>query len=83
LTDILQKDAGNKEARTYLEKARDALKEDLDRLFKRGLQFYIKEDYKSAISEWDKVLMIQPSNSSTLEYRKRAEEKLKALEQFK
>jgi tetratricopeptide (TPR) repeat protein len=81
--DILQKDSGNKEARGYLEKTRDALKEDLDRLFKRGLQFYIKEDYKSAISEWDKVLLIQPTDSSTLEYRKRAEEKLKALEQLK
>jgi hypothetical protein len=48
-----------------------------------GLQFYIKEDFKSAIAEWDKVLLIQPSDSSTSEYRKRAEEKLKALEQFK
>jgi hypothetical protein len=47
------------------------------------LQFYIKEDFKSAIAAWDKVLMIQPEDSSTLEYRKRAEEKLKALEQFK
>ncbi len=81
--DILQRDAGNKEARLYLEKTRDALKADIDRLFKKGLQFYIKEDFKSAISEWDMVLLIQPSDSSTIQYRRRAEEKLKALEQFK
>ena len=81
--DILQKDAANKEARAYLEKTRDALKADIDRLFKKGLQFYIKEDYKSAISEWDMVLLIQPSDSSTIQYRRRAEEKMKALEQFK
>ena len=66
-----------------LYKLRDALKADIDRLFKNGLQFYIKEDFKSAISEWDKVLLIQPADSSTIEYRKRAEEKLRALEQFK
>ena len=81
--DIIQKDENNKDAANMIEKTRDALRSDVDRLFKTGLQFYIKEDFKSAIAAWDKLLMIQPQDSSTLEYRKRAEEKLKALEQFK
>ncbi|HEY6952576.1 MAG TPA: tetratricopeptide repeat protein [Bacteroidota bacterium] len=80
---IVEEDRSNKDAQTYLEKTRDALKGQIPALFKIGLQFYIKEDYKSALAEWDKVLMIQPQDSSTLEYRKRAEEKMKALEQFK
>jgi tetratricopeptide (TPR) repeat protein len=82
-SDIVQKDKNNREASQFLERTRDVLKSDVDRLFKTGLQFYIKEDFKSAIAAWDKVLMIQPEDNSTLEYRKRAEEKLKALEQFK
>lgn len=83
LLDVLQKESGNEEAQTYLEKTRDALRAEIDPLFKRGLQFYIKEDYKSAISEWDKALLIQPTDSTILEYRKRAADKLKALEQLK
>ncbi len=82
-SDIVQKEENNKEAKQLLEKTRGALRSDVERLFKTGLQFYIKEDFKSAIATWDKVLMIQPEDSSTREYRKRAEEKLKALEQFK
>jgi hypothetical protein len=82
-SDIIQKDQNNREARQFLERTRGVLKSDVDRLFKTGLQFYIKEDFKSAITAWDKVLMIQPEDNSTLEYRKRAQEKLKALEQFK
>lgn len=81
--DIVRNDETNKDAQSYLERTRDALKADVDRLFKTGLQLYVKEDFKGAIAEWDKVLMIQPRDSSTYEYRKRAEEKLKALEKFK
>lgn len=81
--DILQNDENNKEAQSYLERTRAALKSDVDRLFKTGLQLYVKEDFKGAIAEWDKALRIEPRDSSTLEYRKRAEEKLKALEKFK
>jgi hypothetical protein len=32
---------------------------------------------------WDRGLLIQPHHTDTLEYRKRAEEKLKALEKLK
>jgi len=80
--DILENDKNNKDAQSYLERTRAALKSDVDRLFKTGLQLYVKEDFKGAIAEWDKVLMIEPHDSSTFEYRKRAEEKLRALEKF-
>jgi tetratricopeptide (TPR) repeat protein len=81
--DIIRNDENNKDAQSYLDRTRDALKGDVDRLFKTGLQLYVKEDFKGAIAEWDKVLMIQPRDSSTFEYRKRADEKLKALDKFK
>ncbi len=82
LLDMIGRGEENREIKDLLEKTRNALKSETDRLFKLGLQFYIKEDFNSAIAEWDKVLMIAPSDSSTLEYKKRAEEKLKALEQY-
>lgn len=82
-SNIVREDENNKDGQTYLVKTRDALKSEIPSLFKTGLQFYIKEEYKAAIATWDKILMIRPQDSSTLEYRKRAEEKMKALEQFK
>jgi tetratricopeptide (TPR) repeat protein len=83
LVDIVQKDDRNSEARWYLELARKILEPEVERFFKAGLQLYVKEEYRKAIEMWDKGLLIQPHHADTLEYRKRAEEKLKALEQLK
>ena len=83
LVDIVQKDERNSEARRYLEQTRKLLQPEVEKIFKAGLQFYVKEDYRKAIEMWDKGLLIQPHNADTLEYRKRAEEKLKALEKLK
>jgi tetratricopeptide (TPR) repeat protein len=83
LVDIVQKNESNSEARRYLEQTRKVLEPEVEKIFKAGLQFYVKEDYRKAIEMWDMGLLIQPHNADTLEYRKRAEEKLKALEQLR
>jgi tetratricopeptide (TPR) repeat protein len=83
LVDIVQKDESNSEAKRYLDQTRKFLQPEVEKIFKAGLQFYVKEDYRKAIEMWDRGLLIQPHSADTLEYRKRAEEKLKALEKLK
>ncbi len=83
LVEVVQKDERNSDARRYLEQTRKILEPEVEKIFKIGLQFYVKEEYRRAMEMWDKALLIQPHHASTLEYRKRAEEKLKALEQLK
>ncbi|HEX9828736.1 MAG TPA: hypothetical protein VGB10_00875 [Bacteroidota bacterium] len=82
-TDILKRDERNREARAQMEQTRDTLQMQVDNFYKVGLQHYVKEDYKSALEFWDKVLLINPTHKATLEYRKRAEDKLKALERLR
>jgi tetratricopeptide (TPR) repeat protein len=83
LADVVQKDERNSEARQYLERTRRILEPEVENIFKIGLQFYVREEYREAIEAWDKGLLIQPHHAATREYRKRAEEKLKALEKLK
>ncbi len=81
--DVLKRDERNREAKTYLERTRESLQPEIDKLYKIGLQLYVKEDYKAAMDQWEKVLLINPTHKATIEYRKRAEQKLKALEQLR
>jgi len=83
LVEVVQKDEQNAEAQRYLEQARKILEPEVEKIFKVGLQFYVREEYRAAINAWDQGLLIQPRHADTLEYRKRAEEKLKALERLK
>lgn len=83
LVAVIQRDEQNAEARRYLEQVRKILEPEVEKIFKVGLQFYVKEEYHAAMRAWDQGLLIQPHHAATLEYRKRAEEKLKALEKLK
>ncbi len=81
--DILKQDERHREARSYVDRARQILLPMVDNYFRSGLQYYTKENYKAALDEWEKALLIDPTHQGTLEYRNRAEEKLKALERLK
>lgn len=83
LSQVVERDQRNQDAKSYLERTREVLLPEVDKFFRAGLQFYTKENYKAALQEWDRALLIQPNHPGTLEYRKRAEEKLKALEKLK
>jgi tetratricopeptide (TPR) repeat protein len=72
----------NKEIQSFIELTRAKLQPEVEKLFKMGLSLYAKEYYEDAINTWDKALLIQPRHAGLLEYRKRAEEKKKAMEQL-
>lgn len=80
---VLERNPRHREASQYLERTRDGLKSEIETYFRAGLQHYTKDNYQAAIDEWDKVLLIDPNHQGTIEYRKRAEEKLKALQRLK
>lgn len=81
--DVLKQDSRHKGARTMLDSVRQMLLPEVDDYFRSGLQFYTKDNFKGALEEWEKALLIDPNHQATLEYKKRAEEKLKALEKLK
>lgn len=72
-----------KDLPSYIDIARSKLQPQVERQFKSGLAHYANENYHEAIRIWDDALLIQPRHPGILEYRKRAEEKMKALEQLK
>lgn len=79
----LRRNQNDANAKTYFNRTREILLPQVEEYFKQGLQYYVKEDYQSALGIWEKVLLIKPDHSATLEYSKRAKEKLEALEQLK
>lgn len=81
--DVLQLEPNNRDAKTFVDRARETLQREVEDLFKNGLQLYVKENYPSALEVWSRVLLIQPNHQATLEYKKRAQEKLEALERLK
>lgn len=81
--EVLDRNPRHREAAEYLDRTRQALKPDIETYFRAGLQYYTRDNYQAAIAEWDKVLLIDPNHQGTLEYRKRADEKLKALERLR
>jgi tetratricopeptide (TPR) repeat protein len=83
MLEVLERDDKHREARTYLDRSREALKPEVDKLFRSGVQLYIKEEYKASLDELTKILLIDPQHQGTLEYKRRAEEKLKALERLR
>ncbi|MEE9225084.1 MAG: tetratricopeptide repeat protein [Bacteroidota bacterium] len=80
--DVLQSDEEHLDAKSYLERTREILLPKVEDFFKRGLRLYVKEDYRAALEVWNKALFIQPNHQVTLEYSKRTEKKLKALEKL-
>jgi tetratricopeptide (TPR) repeat protein len=80
---VLDRDPRHREANELLDRTRQILKPEVETFFRIGLQLYTRENYKLAIEEWDKGLLIDPNHQGTVEYRKRADEKLKALERLK
>lgn len=72
------KDAGGLLARAIREK-----KWFTDYHFKKGLEFFKKEELGPAIKEWDRVLSLDPSNTEAADYRKRAEAIRQKVEKIK
>ena len=50
-------------------------------LFAKGINFYKAEKYRDAITQWNKVLAINPNDQKANDYIKRAKTKLILLGQ--
>jgi len=78
-SEALDLDPNNKEAIELREKCQQRLNEEVEDYYNRGIRFYTAEDYRAAIAEWDKALKINPQHKGSLEYKQKAEQRLKAL----
>ena len=79
---ILVKEPNNIQALKILEQCQKQLNDQVDNYFNKGLEMYTKENYRTAILMWEKALEINPYHSGSLEYLKRARERLEAIEQL-
>ncbi|MGH2566828.1 MAG: tetratricopeptide repeat protein, partial [Bacteroidota bacterium] len=79
LTEVLKRDEQDKEARSYLARARDSLAQHAEQFYKTGLQHYAEGNFTASLEYWNRVLLIQPDNQTVLGYIQRAQEKLDAF----
>ncbi len=77
--EALRKDPDREQAVSLLKQTQKRIEGQVDEIFNRGLKFYTEEKYRLAIAEWDKALAINPNHQGALEYRRRAQERLDAL----
>lgn len=81
--EILMREPQNEVALDYVEKIHTVLLPKVEEYFKVGLQAYVDENYRRALLIWNNALTIKPDHQAILEYKKRAEQKLEALEKLK
>lgn len=81
--EALDVDPNNKEAMERREECQKKLNEEVEEYFNRGIQFYTAENYRAAVDEWSKALEINPQHKGSLEYKKKAEQRLEALNGLK
>ncbi|MFH0974577.1 MAG: tetratricopeptide repeat protein [Spirochaetota bacterium] len=67
---------GYRATEQYLEKINVILSKQLSTIYNKGVSLYDKGDYKAAITEFNKVLLIDPDHAMAEEYRQRAQAKL-------
>ena len=76
----LQANPDNSEARQMLERCQIKLRDLAEEYFNRGMAHYSNQEYSSAIELWERVLDINPSHAGALEYIRKAQEQVRALE---
>lgn len=76
-------DPNHRKARTHLADLRRELQPSVPGLVAQGREYFEQEDLQSALEEWRKALLIDPSNPDAGEYVERAERMLQNLEQLR
>ncbi|MBN1997160.1 tetratricopeptide repeat protein, partial [candidate division KSB1 bacterium] len=76
---VLGIDPENKDALEFKQKCMSLLAEQVDVIFNNGIRLYTEEKYRLAIAEFEKALEINPDHKGSLEYVKRARDRLEAL----
>lgn len=80
---IITKDPTDQKIREYLRKCEGKIKERIEILFNQGMVSYSEGDYRAAIQVWNRILKMEPNHSNTLEYIKKATDRLEALNNIK
>ena len=76
----LQLDPGNPEITKDLSDTQEELKKLITTHLNEGIKLFNQEAINEAIVEWDAALALDPQNQQALDYKKRAQNMLKALE---
>ncbi|TES89806.1 MAG: PorV/PorQ family protein [Candidatus Cloacimonadota bacterium] len=77
---VLRYNSGNKEAKSYLKRiAMIGEKEDADKWYLKGIDAYTKNQFKLAISYWNRCLSIEPEYEKAKKNIERAKKKLAEL----
>lgn len=71
------------DAQELLSRAKRELEKEVDSRFKRGINYFQKEELELAIREWDAVLELDPGNKKAAEYKSRAEAIMERLKTIK
>jgi tetratricopeptide (TPR) repeat protein len=81
---VLRYDPGNKEAKSYIKKIEKGGKqEDADNWYLKGIDAYTKNQFKLAISYWNRCLSIDPNYEKASKNIERAQKKLVELGELK
>lgn len=77
--EALKKNPNHAAAQNLYSQSQKRIAAQVDEWYNRGIKLYTEEKYRSAIVEWDKVLAVNPDHEGAKDYKRRAQERLDAL----
>jgi tetratricopeptide (TPR) repeat protein len=77
---ILEKDPSNQVAIELKALCEKNLSDQVDEIFNQGIRLYTNEKYELAIAEFDKILKVNAGHKGAQEYKQRAQERIRALD---
>jgi tetratricopeptide (TPR) repeat protein len=77
--EALKKNPNHAAAQNLYNQSQKRVTAQVDEWFNRGIKLYTEEKYRSAIAEWDKVLAVNPDHEGAKDYKRRAQERMDAL----
>jgi tetratricopeptide (TPR) repeat protein len=82
INEALKKEPERRDALDLAAQCESSIARLVDEYFNRGLNYYTTEKYRAAIAEWNRALLINPDHRGSIEYKRRAQERLDALNQL-
>ncbi len=82
INEALKKEPERRDALNLAAQCESSVTRLVDEHFNRGLNYYTEEKYRAAIAEWNRALLINPNHRGSIEYKRRAQERLDALNQL-
>lgn len=80
---ILDLDPNNEVARVEREAAKSKVEELVEKYFNEGITYYTLDQYNEAVNALDKALSLNPSHKGALEYKRKAQDRIRALQKLK